>query len=257
MKPDLGKGNDVDELERKQLRAEKLVKIYSRRRVVNEVSLEVTQREIVGLLGPNGAGKTTTFYMMVGLIRPRAGKIWLDDQDVTTLPMYRRARLGLGYLAQEASVFRKLTVEQNLLAILETFVHGGAERRARCDALLEDLRLAHLRRQKAYTLSGGERRRVEIARALATEPDFILLDEPFTGVDPIAVEEIQEILGDLKAKRGLGVLITDHNVRETLHITDRAYIMNEGQILVSGVAEDLVDDPIARKVYLGQRFTLA
>jgi len=247
----------VDPESRKQLRAEKLVKIYNRRRVVNEVSLDVTQREIVGLLGPNGAGKTTTFYMMVGLIRPRSGRIWLEEADVTSLPMYKRARLGVGYLAQEASVFRKLTVEQNLLAILETFTSDRTERRKRCDDLLEDLRLDHLRKQKAFTLSGGERRRVEIARALVTEPDFILLDEPFTGVDPIAVEEIQEILSDLKLKRGLGVLITDHNVRETLHITDRAYIMNEGEILVSGVAEDLVDDPIARKVYLGQRFTLS
>jgi lipopolysaccharide export system ATP-binding protein len=239
----------------KRLSAERLVKIYSRRRVVNEVTLEVIKGEIVGLLGPNGAGKTTTFYMVVGLIRPNAGTIRLQEQDITRLPMYRRARLGVGYLAQEASVFRKLTVEQNLLAILETFVRLKGERQKRCDRLLEELNLTRLRRQKAYTLSGGERRRVEIARALVTRPDFILLDEPFTGVDPIAVEEIQEILAGLKQK-GLGVLITDHNVRETLHITDRAYIMNEGRILVSGDATTLVDDPIARKVYLGQRFTL-
>ncbi len=239
----------------KRLNAEDLVKIYSRRRVVNGVSLDVTQSEIVGLLGPNGAGKTTTFYMMVGLIRPNAGKIFLNGDSITRLPMYRRARLGVGYLAQEASVFRKLTVEQNLIAILETFISSRSERGQRCDALLEELNLQQVRKQKAFTLSGGERRRVEIARALVTEPDFILLDEPFTGVDPIAVEEIQEILRRLKA-RGLGVLITDHNVRETLHITDRAYIMNAGQILVSGDAETLVDDPIARKVYLGQRFTL-
>jgi lipopolysaccharide export system ATP-binding protein len=245
----------LNQTKAKKLSAEGLVKIYSRRRVVDEVSLDVTQREIVGLLGPNGAGKTTTFYMMVGLIRPRAGHIYLDGEDVTSLPMYRRARLGVGYLAQEASVFRKLTVEQNLLAILETFMRSSAERQKKCDELMEDLKLLHLRKQKAYTLSGGERRRVEIARALSTRPDFILLDEPFTGVDPIAVEEIQEILQNLK-ERGLGVLITDHNVRETLHITDRAYIMNEGKILVSGDAESLVDDPIARKVYLGQRFTL-
>lgn len=238
-----------------QFSAEGLVKIYSRRRVVDEVSLDVAKEEIVGLLGPNGAGKTTTFYMMVGLIRPRAGHIYLEGADVTSLPMYKRARLGVGYLAQEASVFRKLTVEQNLLAILETFMSSRKERQDRCNELLEDLKLSHLRKQKAYTLSGGERRRVEIARALSTEPNFILLDEPFTGVDPIAVEEIQEILKGLK-KRGLGVLITDHNVRETLHITDRAYIMSEGKILVSGDAESLVDDPIARKVYLGQRFTL-
>ncbi len=240
----------------KRLNAEGLVKIYSRRRVVDEVSLDVTQGEIVGLLGPNGAGKTTTFYMMVGLIRPKAGKIFLDGVEVTSLPMYKRARLGVGYLAQDASVFRKLTVEQNLLAILETVRMSGSERREKCEELLEDLKLSHLRKQKAYTLSGGERRRVEIARALSTSPDFILLDEPFTGVDPIAVEEIQEILQNLKVL-GLGVLITDHNVRETLHITDRAYIMNEGKILVSGNAESLVDDPIARKVYLGQRFSLA
>ncbi len=239
----------------RRLWAEGLVKVYSRRRVVNEVSLDVHQKEIVGLLGPNGAGKTTTFYMVVGLIRPNAGTIHLDDRDITRLPMFKRARLGVGYLAQEASIFRKLTVEQNLLAILETFVRSRSRRQERCDALLEDLNLGRLRDQKAYTLSGGERRRVEIARALVTEPDFILLDEPFTGVDPIAVEEIQEILQGLK-ERGLGVLITDHNVRETLHITDRAYIMSEGKILVSGDAQKLVDDPIARKVYLGQRFTL-
>lgn len=238
-----------------RLSAESLVKIYSRRRVVNDVSLDVTKEEIVGLLGPNGAGKTTTFYMMVGLIKPKSGRIFLEGREVTSLPMYKRARLGLGYLAQEASVFRKLTVEQNLLAILETFVGNSDERMSRCDELLEEMKLTHLRKQKAYTLSGGERRRLEIARALATKPDFILLDEPFTGVDPIAVEDIQEILRELK-KRGLGVLITDHNVRETLQITDRAYIMNEGKILVSGDAESLVDDPIARKVYLGQRFTL-
>ena len=239
----------------RRLHAEDLVKIYSRRRVVDGVSLDVRQQEIVGLLGPNGAGKTTTFYMMVGLIRPNSGRILLEGVQITRLPMYRRARLGVGYLAQEASVFRKLTVEQNLHAILETFMRSRADRVERCDALLEELNLTRLRRQKAYTLSGGERRRVEIARALVTDPDFILLDEPFTGVDPIAVEEIQEILRRLKA-RGLGVLITDHNVRETLHITDRAYIMNAGSILVSGDAETLVDDPIARKVYLGQRFSL-
>ena len=244
-----------DTATRRRLWAEGLVKVYSRRRVVNEVSLDVSQREIVGLLGPNGAGKTTTFYMVVGLIRPNAGSIHLDREDITRLPMFRRARLGVGYLAQEASIFRKLTVEQNLLAILETFVRSRSQRQERCDALLEDLNLSRLRNQKAFTLSGGERRRVEIARALVTEPDFILLDEPFTGVDPIAVEEIQEILQGLK-ERGLGVLITDHNVRETLHITDRAYIMSEGKILVSGDAQQLVDDPIARKVYLGQRFTL-
>ena len=237
------------------LSADRLVKIYNRRRVVDEVTLTVDQGEIVGLLGPNGAGKTTTFYMMVGLIRPKSGSILLEGKDVTSLPMYRRARLGVGYLAQDASVFRKLTVEQNLLAILETFMRSSSARQMKCDELLNDLNLSHLRKQKAFTLSGGERRRVEIARALVTEPDFILLDEPFTGVDPIAVEEIQEILGTLKEK-GLGVLITDHNVRETLHITDRAYIMNEGKILVSGDAKSLVDDPIARKVYLGQRFTL-
>ncbi len=245
----------MEESSGRTLSADGLVKVYNRRRVVDEVTLTVDQGEIVGLLGPNGAGKTTTFYMMVGLIRPKSGSILLEGKDVTSLPMYRRARLGLGYLAQDASVFRKLTVEQNLLAILETFMRSSAMRQTKCDELLKDLNLTHLRKQKAFTLSGGERRRVEIARALVTEPDFILLDEPFTGVDPIAVEEIQEILSTLKEK-GLGVLITDHNVRETLHITDRAYIMNEGKILVSGDARSLVDDPIARKVYLGQRFTL-
>jgi len=245
----------VEEKSGRRLSAEKLVKIYNRRRVVDEVTLDVDQGEIVGLLGPNGAGKTTTFYMMVGLIRPKAGQIYLEGQDVTSLPMYRRARLGVGYLAQDASVFRKLTVEQNLLAILETFMRTSSARQEKCDELLEDLNLTQLRKQKAFTLSGGERRRVEIARALVTEPNFILLDEPFTGVDPIAVEEIQEILENLKVK-GLGVLITDHNVRETLHITNRAYIMNEGKILVSGDARSLVNDPIARKVYLGERFSL-
>ncbi|MFC1500106.1 LPS export ABC transporter ATP-binding protein [Candidatus Zixiibacteriota bacterium] len=245
----------MEESNGRTLSADRLVKVYNRRRVVDEVTLTVDQGEIVGLLGPNGAGKTTTFYMMVGLIRPKSGSILLEGKNVTSLPMYRRARLGVGYLAQDASVFRKLTVEQNLLAILETFMRSSSTRQMKCDELLKDLNLSHLRKQKAFTLSGGERRRVEIARALVTEPDFILLDEPFTGVDPIAVEEIQEILGTLKEK-GLGVLITDHNVRETLHITDRAYIMNEGKILVSGDAKSLVDDPIARKVYLGQRFTL-
>lgn len=241
--------------EGKRLAAESLAKVYSRRRVVDDVSLDVSQREIVGLLGPNGAGKTTTFHMVVGMIRPTSGRILLEEEDITRLPMYRRARLGVGYLAQESSIFRRLTVAQNLLAIIETFVSNRAERQRRCDELLEDLNLTRMKDQKAFTLSGGERRRVEIARALVTGPDFILLDEPFTGVDPIAVEEIQSILQRLK-ERGLGVLITDHNVRETLHITDRAYIMNEGRILVSGDANTLVDDPIARKVYLGERFTL-
>ena len=234
---------------------EGLQKYFGKKRAVKDISFSMKVGEVVGLLGPNGAGKTTVFYMIVGFIKPSAGKIYLDDENISPLPMYKRARAGISYLPQEASVFRKLTVEQNLLAILETFMRSSAARQERCDELLDDLNISHLRRQKAYTLSGGERRRVEIARALVTEPDFILLDEPFTGVDPIAVEEIQEILKALKVK-GLGVLITDHNVRETLHITNRAYIMNEGEILVSGDAESLVDDPIARKVYLGQRFTL-
>jgi lipopolysaccharide export system ATP-binding protein len=237
------------------LQARDLVKTYRKRRVVDGVSVEVHPGEIVGLLGPNGAGKTTTFYQMVGFIRPDSGTVWLDGREITGMPMYRRARLGIGYLSQESSVFRKMTVEDNLLSILETMKLSREERRSRCDRLLRDLGVSHLAAQKAYTLSGGERRRVEIARAMVTRPGYMLLDEPFAGIDPIAVNEIQEIVAGL-AKKGLGVLITDHNVRETLAITDRAYIMYDGRILISGSAAQLAEDPEARKIYLGEKFRL-
>ena len=232
-----------------------LVKHYKHRKVVKEVSFHIRQGEVVGLLGPNGAGKTTTFYMIVGFIHADSGSIHLNAEEITGVPMFRRARLGIGYLAQEASVFRKLTVEQNIMAILENTPLSREQRRARMDELIQDLRIGHVRKQKAYTLSGGERRRTEISRALALEPRFLLLDEPFAGVDPIAVYDIQEIIQRLKDK-GLGILITDHNVRETLKITDRAYIMNEGKILVSGSSEDLVNNEEAKRIYLGMNFTI-
>jgi len=232
-----------------------LVKVYKNRAVVNSVDVEVHQGEVVGLLGPNGAGKTTTFYMMVGLIRPEAGNIFLGDDNITGLPMYRRARQGIGYLPQEASVFTKLSVEENLTAILETLPIPRAERRNRLENLLGELGLEGLRKSRAYSLSGGERRRLEITRALITDPRFILLDEPFAGVDPIAVDDIQSIIARLK-QRGIGVLITDHNVRETLQITDRAYIMFEGRIHLSGDAETLINDPTAKKLYLGEDFRM-
>jgi len=238
-----------------ELRAENLVKSFRKRRVVNELSLEVQPGEVVGLLGPNGAGKTTTFHMITGFIKPEAGKIYLGDKDLTGLPMYRRARLGVGYLSQEPSVFRRLTVEQNILAILETVDGNKKTRKQRLEELLNELGIAPLAKNKAYTLSGGERRRVEITRALVTEPKFMLLDEPFAGIDPIAVEDIQKIVVRLKAK-GLGILITDHNVRETLSITDRAYIICDGEILKSGTSEYLANDPEARKIYLGEKFRL-
>ncbi len=238
-----------------RLAARGLVKIYKKRRVVNEVDIELRQGEIVGLLGPNGAGKTTTFYMIVGLVPPDAGEVYLDGEPLTRMPMYRRARLGIGYLSQEPSVFRKLTVEQNIMAILETLPLGEAERRERLERLLDELSIKHLRKSKAYALSGGERRRLEITRALVTEPKFMLLDEPFAGIDPIAVDDIQRIVADLK-RRGLGVLITDHNVRETLSITDRAYIMFDGRIHIEGTSEELVNDAQARKLYLGEDFRL-
>ncbi|MFO7626008.1 MAG: LPS export ABC transporter ATP-binding protein [Candidatus Fermentibacteraceae bacterium] len=237
------------------LEARELAKAYRKRRVVDGVSVEVHPGEIVGLLGPNGAGKTTTFYQMVGFIRPDSGSVWLDGQNITRLPMYRRARLGIGYLSQESSVFRKMTVRDNLMSILETMKLTRSERNERCEKLLNDLGVTHLESQKAYTLSGGERRRVEIARALVTRPGYMLLDEPFAGIDPIAVNEIQEIVAGL-ARRGIGVLITDHNVRETLAITDRAYIMYDGRILISGSAAQLAEDPEARKIYLGEKFRL-
>lgn len=237
------------------LRAEGLVKKYRKRKVVDGVSLEVKRGEIVGLLGPNGAGKTTTFYQIVGFIKPDGGSVFLDQREITGLPMYKRARLGLGYLPQESSVFRKMTVADNLMCILETTPLSKKERRARQDRLLDELGITRLAGQKAYTLSGGERRRVEIARALVTDPGFLLLDEPFAGIDPIAVADIQEIIRKL-AEKGLGVLITDHSVRETLAITDRAYIMYDGRVLISGSAQELANDPEARKIYLGERFTL-
>jgi lipopolysaccharide export system ATP-binding protein len=232
-----------------------LVKIYKKRRVVKDISFKFHEGEVVGLLGPNGAGKTTTFYMIVGFIRADEGTIKLNGEDITHVPMFARARMGIGYLAQESSVFKKLTVEQNIMAILENTPLGWGERKGKMNYLIEDLGISHVRNQRAYTLSGGERRRTEIARALATEPKFLLLDEPFAGVDPIAVFDIQEIIGQLKNK-GLGILITDHNVRETLRITDRAYIMNEGEILVSGSSEDLVNNEEAKRIYLGLNFTI-
>ncbi len=232
-----------------------LVKKYRKRKVVNGVSLDVRRGEIVGLLGPNGAGKTTTFNQIVGFIKPDSGSVFLDDRDITGLPMYKRARLGLGYLPQESSVFRKMTVEDNLMSILETMKLKKKERKERQTRLLSELGITRLAKQRAFTLSGGERRRVEIARALVTEPAFLLLDEPFAGIDPIAVAEIQEIIQDL-AHRGLGVLITDHSVRETLAITDRAYIMYDGRVLISGSAQELASNPEARKIYLGERFSL-
>lgn len=238
------------------LRTEGLVKSYRGRRVVDQVQVEVGRGEIVGLLGPNGAGKTTTFRMCMGMVRPEAGRIWFRGHEVTALPIYKRARLGLGYLAQEASVFRKLTVEQNLLAILEVVGVPRAARRARTEALLAEFGLGHVQHSRGEVLSGGERRRLEIARCLATEPSLILLDEPFSGVDPIAVEEIQNILARLKQK-GIAILLTDHNVRETLHITDRAYILAFGKVLAEGPAAELVRNPEVRKVYLGSRFELA
>ena len=237
------------------LRAEGLVKSFGRRRVVDDVDLEVRQGEIVGLLGPNGAGKTTTFYMIVGLLGTDAGRVWLDEQELTKVPMYRRARAGIGYLSQEPSVFRRLTVEQNVMAILETLDLSRAERRETLERLLDELSIKHLRDSMAYSLSGGERRRLEITRALVTSPKFMLLDEPFAGVDPIAVDDIQRIVAELR-ERGLGVLITDHNVRETLSITDRAYLMFNGRIHIEGPAETLDNDPEARKLYLGLDFRL-
>jgi len=240
---------------RKVLRMENLVKMYNRRRVVDGVSFEIGQREIVGLLGPNGAGKTTSFYMAVGLIQPDSGRAFINEEDVTDLPMYMRARKGVGYLAQEASVFRKLTVAENIEAVLEMHHSDRDEIVHRRNVLIEELHLDRVVNQKGYTLSGGERRRCEIARALATQPDFILLDEPFAGVDPIAVKDIQQLIDHLR-NRGLGILITDHNVRETLKITDRAYIMYSGVILKAGRADELVADKKIREIYLGDDFTL-
>lgn len=237
------------------LKAEHLVKKYKKRTVVNDVSVEVAQGEIVGLLGPNGAGKTTSFYMIVGLIKPNEGTIFLDEREITDLPMYRRAKLGIGYLAQEASVFRNLTVEENLKAVLEMTKLSKQEQKDRMESLLNEFSLTHVRKSIGMVLSGGERRRTEIARALAVDPKFVLLDEPFAGVDPIAVEEIQTIVAKLKNKN-IGILITDHNVNETLSITDRAYLMFEGKLLKAGSAEELAADEQVRRVYLGKHFEL-
>jgi lipopolysaccharide export system ATP-binding protein len=232
-----------------------LVKVYGSRRVVDGIDVHVRSGEIVGLLGPNGAGKTTTFYMLVGMIQPNGGQVLFGGDDISRLPMYKRARRGVGYLPQEPSVFRRLTVEENILAILETLPLDRDGRRERMEQLLAELRLEHVRKNRGSQLSGGERRRVEIARALTTQPRFMLLDEPFSGIDPIAVADIQQAVSDLR-DRGMGVLITDHNVRETLRITDRAYIMYDGKILLSGTAQALASDPEARKIYLGERFQL-
>lgn len=237
------------------LRAQSLEKTYTGRKVVDGISIGLTQGEVVGLLGPNGAGKTTSFYMITGMVHPDGGHIFLDEKEITSLPMHKRARLGLGYLPQEASIFRKLSVEENIMAILEYNKKGRAARKERLEFLLEDFKISHIRKNIAMSLSGGERRRLEIARALASEPDFLLLDEPFAGIDPIAVEDIQSIIRKLK-EDGVGVLITDHSVRETLAITDRAYIVFKGQILVEGTAEHLASDEEARRIYLGESFTL-
>lgn len=244
-------GRGVDKVS--TIHVDSLVKIYGGRSVVNQVSFNVSEGEIVGLLGPNGAGKTTSFNMVVGIIRPNEGHIYFDDREITQLPMYKRSRLGLGYLAQETSVFRKLSVRDNIMGILECLPLNKRERLERLEEAIEEVGLSHLMSSKAYTLSGGERRRVEIARALVTRPRFILLDEPFSGVDPKAVEELQEVIRQTR-DRGLGILITDHSVRETLSVTDRSYIIHEGQVMIDGTAEELVHNPRARELYFGERF---
>lgn len=238
-----------------QLRAENIKKIYGKRTVVQDVSLEVNQGEVVGLLGPNGAGKTTSFYMIVGLIKPNGGKIYLDSEEITTLPVYKRAQMGVGYLAQEASVFRKMSVEDNIKSVLEMTDFSKEYQKERLEQMLDEFSLQHIRKSLGIQLSGGERRRTEIARALSIKPNFILLDEPFAGVDPVAVEDIQEIVLSLK-ERNIGILITDHNVQETLSITERSYLLFEGKILKSGTAEELAADEMVRKVYLGKNFEL-
>ena len=237
------------------IRTDKICKIYNGRKVVNNVSISVSQGEIVGLLGPNGAGKTTSFYMIVGMVRPDSGHIFLDDVEMTEKPMFRRARLGVGYLPQEASIFRKLSVQDNIMAILETQNYKRSERKERLEQLLEEFKITHIRKTKAMSCSGGERRRLEIARALAASPDFLLLDEPFAGIDPIAVGDIQAIISSLREK-GMGILITDHNVRETLSITDRAYIMYKSQVLTEGSSDFLANNEEAKRIYLGESFRL-
>ena len=245
----------IDFKKNMKLRAENLIKSYKGRKVVKGISVEVNQGEIVGLLGPNGAGKTTSFYMIVGLIKPNGGKIFLDQKEITRYPMYKRAQNGIGYLAQEASVFRKLSVEDNILSVLQLTNYSKKEQIEKMESLIEEFGLGHIRKNRGDLLSGGERRRTEIARALATDPHFILLDEPFAGVDPVAVEDIQKIVAKLITKN-IGILITDHNVQETLAITDRTYLMFEGSILKHGIPEDLANDEMVRKVYLGQNFEL-
>lgn len=245
----------MPELEKSKLSCKDLKKVYKKRVVVKSSTVHVNQGEIVGLLGPNGAGKTTTFYMIVGLISPDGGEVFLNDKNITALPMYKRARLGVGYLPQEPSVFRKLTVEENILSVLQFTSLSKSAQKERTEELLEDFNITHIRKSNGFSLSGGERRRTEIARALATEPKFILLDEPFAGVDPIAVEDIQQIVSQLK-ERNIGVLITDHNVHETLSITDRAYLLFEGDILMQGTAQELAESEQARKLYLGEKFSL-
>jgi lipopolysaccharide export system ATP-binding protein len=237
------------------LRTEKLVKVYGGRAVVNGVDISLKRGEIVGLLGPNGAGKTTSFYMIVGLVRPNGGSVFFLDEDVTDYPMFRRARMGMGYLPQEESIFRKMTVQQNIMAILETQPLSRQERRSRCDELLTQFGIEHVAKQLALTLSGGEKRRLTIARSLVTKPGLLMLDEPFSGVDPIAVYDVQQIIVNLR-EQGLGILITDHNVRETLSIVDRAYLIHEGRVLSEGTKEFLVDDPVSRQFYLGERFKM-
>jgi lipopolysaccharide export system ATP-binding protein len=237
------------------LRSEDLVKVYKKRTVVDKVSVSVNQGEVVGLLGPNGAGKTTTFYMIVGMIKPKSGKVFLNEEDITSQPMYKRAKMGIGYLPQEASVFRRLTVEDNIMAILQLLKMTDSERKEKMESLLEELNISHIRKSKGFQLSGGERRRTEIARALASDPKFILLDEPFAGVDPIAVEDIMTIVANLKHK-GIGILITDHNVHETLGIVDRGYILINGKLFKEGTADILAEDEEVRKLYLGEKFKL-
>ncbi len=243
------------EKNKKVLKLDSLVKSYKKHRVVDNISFDISQGEIVGLLGPNGAGKTTTFYMVVGIVKPDSGRIYIDKEDITDLPMYKRARCGIGYLPQEASVFRKLSVAQNLELILEMQNYTKSEIIEKRDMLLKDLSIEHVKNQKAYTLSGGERRRIEIARTLATTPDFLLLDEPFAGVDPIAVADIQSIIQSI-GKKNIGILITDHNVRETLTITDRSYIIHKGEVLISGKSDKLIKSKKAKEIYLGEKFSL-